>query len=209
MAIELKLDAEKRTDLGKGASRRLRRAKKIPAVLYGGNKDAVSLQIAEQQLMRMLDEEAFYTQVIKVNVEGKTEQAVLKALQRHPYKPLVQHVDLMRVDAKTRLTTLVPLRFINEEAVKKAGGVLVRGLNEITVESLPQDVPQYIEVDCSDLKPGSSLYLSQLKLPEGVTIPVLALGPEHDDAVVTVRAGRGAAEAAEEPTEEEGGEEEA
>ncbi|RFA31299.1 50S ribosomal protein L25/general stress protein Ctc [Alkalilimnicola ehrlichii] len=196
MTIELKLDAEKRTDLGKGASRRLRRAKKIPAILYGGKKKPVSLTVPEQQLLRLLEEEAFYSQIITVDIEGKSEKAILKDLQRHPYKPLVQHMDLQRVLAGTKLTSHVPLHFLNEEAPKKAGGVLHHDMIEVEIECLPKDLPPFIEVDCAALKPGTSLHLSDLKLPKGVSIPALAQGPEHDVAVVSV-SGAGASGSAE------------
>jgi large subunit ribosomal protein L25 len=207
MAIELKLDAEKRTDLGKGASRRLRRAKKIPAILYGGKGEPSSLQLAEQQLARLLEEEAFYTQIISVQVGGKKEQAVLKAVQRHPFKPLILHIDLQRVVAGQKLTSHIPLHFINEEVVKKAGGVLHHDVNEVEVECLPKDLPQFIEVDCSGLTPGVSLHLSDLKLPKGVILPALAQGPEHDTPIASVSTPRGGAAAAEEGEPGEEGEE--
>jgi ribosomal protein L25, Ctc-form len=197
MAVELKLKAEIRTDKGKGASRRLRRAKKVPAVLYGGNQEPVSLQLDALQLERLMQEEAFYTQVLTLDLGGKTEQAHVKALQRHPVKPMVLHVDLQRVLADQPLRTPVPLHFVGEEAVVKAtGGLVLHEMTQVEVECLPRDIPQFIEVDLSGLGVGQSLHLSDLKLPQGVTIPALALGPDHNLPVASVQAPRGGAEEA-------------
>jgi large subunit ribosomal protein L25 len=195
MPVELKLNAENRADLGKGASRRLRRAKKVPAVLYGGHQDAVSLQLDMLQLDRLMKEEAFYSQILTLDINGKAESAQVKALQRHPVKPLVLHVDLQRVVAGELMHSHVPLHFLGEEAaVKATGGVIHHDMIEVEVECLPRDLPQYIEVDVTSLTPGGSIHLSELKLPQGVTIPALAQGADHDLPVVSMSAPRVAAE---------------
>jgi len=191
MAVELKLNAENRADTGKGASRRLRRAKKVPAVLYGGHKEPVNLQVDALQLERLLQEEAFYSQILTLDFGGKTEQAQLKALQRHPVKPVVLHLDLQRVVADELMRAHVPLHFLGEEAATKtSGGLIHHDLIEIEIECLPRNLPQYIEVDVSNLAVGQALHLSQLKLPEGVSIPALALGEGHDLPVVSLVASR-------------------
>lgn len=208
MPIEMKLTATKRTDLGKGASRRLRRARKVPAVLYGGHKDAIALTLEAQQVLRLMDEEAFYSQIIAVEVDGKAEQAVVKDIQRHPFKPLVSHVDLQRVVADEVLRSRIPLHFTGqEELIKSTGGVFLHELNEVEIECLPNDLPQHIEVDCSGLQVGESLHLADLKLPAGVTIPALAQGPDHNVAVVTLTPPRVSEEAAAEEGAAEAGEE--
>jgi large subunit ribosomal protein L25 len=203
MPVELKLNAEKRADLGKGASRRLRRAKKVPAVLYGGHQDATALTLDAQQVLRLMQEEAFYSQILTLDIGGQTEQAVVKDIQRHPFKPLVSHIDLQRIVAGETFRSHIPLHFIREEeAVKAHGGVIHHDMIEVEVECLPKDQPQYIEVDCSRLTVGASLHLSDLKLPEGVRITALAQGPDHDLPVVSLHAARVAAE--EEPAAEAG-----
>jgi len=206
MTIELKLTAEKRTDLGKGASRRLRRAKQVPVILYGGKRKAQTLQVPEQQLLRLLEEEAFYSQILTLEVEGKTENVVLKDMQRHAYKPRVLHLDLQRVLANVKLTSQIPLRLVNDEALRKAGNNLFQDLMEVTIECLPKNLPEVIEVDCSELEPGDTLHLSALKLPKGVTIPALAQGADYDTAVVSVVAPRAESVADEEGAEEAGDE---
>ena len=210
MPVEMKLTAVTRTDLGKGASRRLRRARKVPAVLYGGQKGAVALTLEAQQVLRLMDEEAFYSQIITVEVDGKAEQAVVKDIQRHPFKPLVSHIDLQRAVADQMLRSRIPLHFTGqEELVKSTGGVFLHELTEVEIECLPKDLPQYIEVDCSGLQVGESLHLADLKLPAGVTIPALSQGPDHNVAVVTLTPPRVSEEAAAEEgaAEAEAGEE--
>lgn len=198
MPVELKLTAEKRTDLGKGASRRLRRAHKVPAVLYGGHGEALPLTLNAPQVVRLMEEEAFYSQILTVTVDGKNEQAVVKDIQRHPFKPLVAHIDLQRVVAGELLRTRIPLHFIGqEELLKVHPGVLQHELIDVEVECLPQDLPQNIEVDLTGLTVGASIHLSELKLPKGVSLPALVQDAEHDIPVVTLQAARVTAEEAE------------
>ncbi|NMP31208.1 50S ribosomal protein L25/general stress protein Ctc [Thalassotalea sp. M1531] len=200
------LDAEVRTDLGKGASRRLRHANKVPAILYGEGKEPVSLTLAHNKVFRAQEEEAFYSHVLTLNIGGEAVECLIKDMQRHPYKPVIMHMDFMRIDATHAVHTNVPVHFINEEAAAKKGGTVAHHINEIAVTCLPGDLPEFIEVDCAELEVGQTLHLSDVKLPKGVTSDELAKGESHDQAVVTLNAPKGAsddAEAAEEEATEE------
>ncbi|HET8701700.1 MAG TPA: 50S ribosomal protein L25/general stress protein Ctc [Nitrococcus sp.] len=198
MSVELKLDATIRTDQGKGASRRLRRAKKLPAVLYGAKRDAIPLALDEEQVVRLMRDQAFFSQIIDISIDGGTiERAILKDLQRHPVKPLlILHMDLQRITAGQKLRQRVPLHFINEDkaAGVKQGGVLHHDLIEVEIECLPDHLPEYIEVDLAGLGLDAAYHLSDLKLPEGVTLPGLASDPDHDASVVSIYAPRKATE---------------
>ena len=198
------LDAEVRTDLGKGASRRLRHANKVPAILYGEGKEPVSLTLAHNKVFRAQEEEAFYAHILTLNVDGEAIECVVKDMQRHPYKPLVMHLDFMRVDASHPIHTLVPVHFINEDAVAKKGGSVAHHIAEIAITCLPGNLPEFIEVDVADLEVGQTLHLSDVKFPEGVTSDELAKGADHDQAVVTANAPKGGS--SDEATEEEAAE---
>ncbi len=207
MSVELKLTAEKRTDTGRGASRRLRHAKRVPAILYGAGKDAVMLSVERNELQRLMEQEAFYSQILTIEIGKKKEQAVLKDMQRHPFKPLVQHLDLQRIKAGEIMHAHVPLHFLNEDKSKgvKAGGVVHHDMIEVEIACLPKDLPEYIEVDIADLEVGEAIHLSQLKVPAAVELSALAHdeGHEHDHPVVSINLPRVAR------AEEEEGEEEA
>lgn len=192
MAISFELNAESRTDTGKGASRRLRRTGKIPAIMYGGNKDPESLTLNHNEVIRNLENEAFYSHILTVNVGGSKTRAVLRDLQRHPSKPFVQHMDLQRVSEAEKLRMNVPLHFIGEEDAPgvKAGGMVSHEIIEVEIECLPRDLPEYVEVDVSGLDIGDSLHLSDLKMPEGAVLLELARGEGHDLGVVSVHAKR-------------------
>ncbi|WP_371189124.1 50S ribosomal protein L25/general stress protein Ctc [Thalassotalea maritima] len=197
------LDAEVRTDLGKGASRRLRHANKVPAIIYGAGEEALSITLAHNKVFRAQEEEAFYSHVLTLNVDGKAVEVVLKDMQRHPYKEQIMHLDFLRVDAKKALHQNVPLHFINESVIEKAGNTVAHAATEIEVECLPANLPEFIEVDVAGLEAGQTLHLSDIKLPNGVVSVELAKGADHDQAVVTVNAPKGGSEeAAEETTEE-------
>lgn len=191
-AIEMKLDAELRTETGRGASRRLRRAKRVPAIMYGGHKEPQAITLNLLQLDRLMQEEAFYSQILTINLDGKGEQVIVKDLQRHPFKPLVEHVDLQRVVAGEKVHTAVPVHFVNEDKAPgiKAGGIIHHDLNEIQIACLPKDLPEYLEVDVAALELGSSIHLSEVPLPAGVEIPELAQGADHDHPVVSIHASR-------------------
>jgi len=197
------LDAEVRTDLGKGASRRLRHANKVPAILYGEGQEPVSLTLAHNKVFRAQQEEAFYSHVLTLNVDGKPVECLVKDMQRHPYKNLVMHLDFMRIDASHAVHTNVPVHFINEENVTKAGATVAHHVSEIAIKCLPGNLPEFIEVDLADMEVGQTLHLSDVKFPEGVTSDELAKGESHDQAVVTANAPKGKAADSEEEAAEE------
>ena len=206
--VDFTLNANVREDLGKGASRRLRRnADLVPAIVYGGNKEPQSISIAARELNKALENEAFYSSIIGLSIDGKVEEVLVKALQRHPAKPRVLHADFQRIVAGQKVTVQVPLHFANEDTcvgVKQEGGMVFRNLPEVEISCLPKDLPDFIEVDLKDLKVGEALHLADLKLPEGLTIPSLALGDDHNLPVVTVMAQRTAAAADEDDAAEDG-----
>ena len=220
--MSIELNAELRTDMGKGASRRLRRANKLPAIVYGAGKDPENLTLEQKDVQYKLQYEAFYTQVLELNVAGKKQEVLLRDLQHHPFKQDILHMDFQRVDAKKEVHVNVPLHFINEDVsvgVKQEGGAISHIVTEVEIVCLPKDIPEFIEVDLSDMHMGQILHLSDLKLPAGVEVLALKQGEEHDTAVATIHvrkggaeieAGEEAAEAAEEaaPKKEEGGESE-
>lgn len=178
--------AEIRSDMGKGASRRLRRQGGVPAILYGGKEEAVSLTLDHDKLINAADHEGFYSHILTLHIGGKKHQAILKDLQRHPFKPKITHLDFQRVSAKEELHTNLPIHFLGEEAVKKAGGVVVHQMNDIEIACLPKDLPEYIEIDVSGLEIGDNIHLSQITAPKGVTFVELTRGEDHDPVLVTV-----------------------
>ena len=211
---EFELNCSVRTDLGKGASRRLRRLDdNIPAVLYGGNKDPVSLTIAHKDIARATENEAFFAHIITLKIGNKKEKAVIKALQRHPARPIILHADFMRVSATHTIIVKVPIHFLNEETcvgVRLGGGNIIRTMNEIEVSCLPKDLPEYIEVDMLEIDLGESVHLSEITLPEGITSVALSHGEDSIDlSIAIVQAPKGIAEEDEEVEGEEGEEAEA
>ncbi|MGH8274267.1 MAG: 50S ribosomal protein L25/general stress protein Ctc [Gammaproteobacteria bacterium] len=180
MAMEFTLNAELREDAGKGASRRLRRQGKLPAVLYGGSGKALALTLDHNELMQNLKHEAFHSRILTVTVGRKKEQAILKDIQRHATRNEVMHLDLQRVAAEQEIRMEVPLHFAGAEASPgvKEGGVFSRSVVEVEIECLPKNLPEYLELDVSALDIGDSLHLSDIPLPDGVVIVALA----HDDA---------------------------
>ena len=198
------LDAEVRTDLGKGASRRLRHANKVPAILYGEGKESVSLTLEHKTVYRAQQEEAFYSHVLTLNVDGKPVECLIKDMQRHPYKNIIMHMDFIRIDAKHVIHTNAPIHFLNEDVVAKTGANVSHHVNEIAITCLPKDLPEYIEVDLAGLEVGQTLHLSDVTFPKGVTSDELAKGESHDQAVVTANAPKASKESdSEEATEEE------
>lgn len=188
------LDAEVRTDLGKGASRRLRHAGKVPAVLYGADKEAVSLTLSHNKVFQAQAFEAFYSHVLTLNIAGEAVEVLVKDMQRHAFKPLVMHLDFLRVDANKALHTHVPLHFINEdkaESVKIHGGHAETHMADVEISCLPADLPEFIEVDLENVELGQTLHLTDLVLPKGVSLLELNKGESHDLAVVTVKVAKG------------------
>ena len=195
------VNAEARNDQGKGASRRLRREGKVPAVIYGGNDAAQALSVGANDLKNHLKAEAFYSAILVLKLNGVEQQVVLKDLQRHPLRDQdILHLDFYRILADKLLRRNVPLHFVGFEAcpgIKLEGGVLEHLHNEVEVECLPKDLPEFIEVDCSAMKLDETIHLSQLVLPEGVKSASLLRG--HDDGVIAVHAPKIAAEVVVDP----------
>jgi large subunit ribosomal protein L25 len=198
MSEDFVLNAVAREDLGKGASRRLRRlADQVPAVIYGGKTAPASISVSHKDLLKQLENEAFYSHIISLNVDGKAQDVILKDLQRHPSKPMVLHADFLRVSKSTKLHTQVPLHFINEatsKGVKTQGGKVVHNLVQLDITCLPADLPEFIEVDLGNMEVGQILHISDLKLPKGVSSVALGQGADHDLAVVTIQKPKGGAD---------------
>lgn len=202
------VDAEPRADEGKGASRRLRRTGQIPAVVYGGNKDAQSISLGQNAMLRHVEHEAFFSHILTVNVAGQSEKAILKDIQWHPYKPTILHMDFQRVDQSSVIKVHVPVHCVGEDVAPgvKAGGIVTHQLTTVEVSCPAGRLPEYLEADVSKLEVGESVHLSDLKLPEGVEILELAHGEEHDLPVASIIVTRGAAAADTEEGEAEEGE---
>lgn len=197
MATEHSIRATARNDEGKGASRRLRRAAQIPAIVYGGTAAPKSIQLEHEKTWLASQNEWFYSSILSLDIDGKVESVLLRDIQRHPYKQVIMHLDFQRVDANQALRAKVPLHFINQEgspAGKTAGIVITHEVNEVAISCLPKDLPEFIAVDLKDLKPGDTVHLSQIALPAGVEVPELKLGADHDVAVVIARHARAEAE---------------
>jgi len=211
MSDQFELQAEVRTEVGKGASRRLRRFDdKIPAIIYGGGKDPQSLSLIRKDLEKALENEAFYSHVLTVNVGNQKEKAILKDLQRHPAKNRVTHVDFLRVRDDVALRVHVPIHFLNEttcHGVKMQGGIIQHQATDIEVQCLPKDIPSFIEVDMLDVHTGQIVHLSDVVLPPGVTSVALALGEDHDLAIASVIAPKGGEDAEGAASSAEGGKE--
>ncbi|MGI9320813.1 MAG: 50S ribosomal protein L25/general stress protein Ctc [Thiogranum sp.] len=201
------LEAESRSDMGKGASRRLRRDGKVPAVIYGGGEAPHSITLVHSEIQKRLHHEAFYSHVLTVNVGGKANKAILRDMQRHPAKAIIMHMDFQRVDEGKPIRVHVPLHFIGEDVAPgaKAGGLITHELIEVALDVLPRHLPEFIEVDVSGLDVGESLHLSDLPLPESGGLVELARGEGHDLPVVSIHVRRGGVET-EEDEAAEGGE---
>ena len=204
MSTDFTLHAKGREDTGKGASRRLRRlAAEIPAIVYGGKKDPAQISLNHKDVVKALENEAFYSHIIALDVEGSSEDVILKDVQRHPIKPVILHMDFLRVNKTTQLQTKAPIHFINEDicaGVKVGGGIIAHTMTELDITCLPQDLPEYIEVDMAAVEVGQTLHISDLVLPKGVESVALSHGPDHDLPVVTVNKSK-AASADDEDTE--------
>jgi large subunit ribosomal protein L25 len=196
--------AEERTDMGKGASRRLRRAGLVPAIVYGSDAEPQSLSLSHNEVQKHLAHEAFYSHILNLKVGGNTTKVVLRDLQRHPGKPIILHMDFQRIDAKKPIRVQVPLHFIGGDIAVgvKAGGMVSQEKTEVAIDVLPGDLPEYIEVDISALDIGDSLHLSDLKLPASAVLLELAKGEEHDQPVVAIHEQKRAEEEPEAGTDE-------
>ena len=202
------LTAEKREDVGKGASRRLRRAGKVPGIIYGTDKDATMITLDQNDIMHHLDHEAFYSHILELNVGSEKESVVLKDLQRHPFKRLLMHIDFLRVKADEKITMRVPLHFINEEkciGIKRDGGAINHLISDLEIECLPKNLPEYIEVDMLDVGLGETVHVKELTMPEGVEVYALAHGGGDEEiGVATVFMPRVVEETESEEVEEPG-----
>lgn len=190
MAKIRNVPVEFRADEGKGASRRLRAAGKVPAILYGGGQAPRALQMDQLLAYRYANNEWFYTSILELDVGNETQKALLRDLQRHPYKPMLLHIDFQRVSETEPVRLRVPLHFLNQAtspAGKTGGSLILHELNDVEISCLPKDLPEFLEVDLADLKIGDTIHVSDIKLPEGVEIPSLKLGREHNVAVVVAR----------------------
>lgn len=214
------LRAQPRNERGKAASRRLRRQGMVPGIIYGGKGEPTPIAVEQNELMSHLDHEAFYSHILTVHVGRRKEQVILKALHRHAFKPKVEHLDLQRVVADEPIRVQVPVHFVGEETApgNKAGGVVAHQLNEIEVECLPRYLPEYLEVDISELEIGDTVHLQDIATPEGVQFVTLMHDPEDNPPVVSINPPRvepveeeeeaeAEAEAEEGAEEAEGGEE--
>lgn len=190
MATQHEIKATVRKDAGKGASRRLRRSGQVPAVVYGGHAEPASVELLHNTVWLASAHEWFYSSILDLNVDGEIQKVILRDMQRHPFKPLIMHLDFMRVSADEAIRVRVPLHFLNQDtspAGKSAGVVITHEMNEVEVSCLPGNLPEFIEIDLAALKEGDTIHLSEIKLPAGVEIPELKLGKEHDHAVVIAR----------------------
>ena len=187
MSVTFEVKAELRGDLGKGASRRLRRAGKVPAILYGGGQDPLPLVLEQLSIDLQLQNEAIYSHVLTLNLGDRTESVVLRDLQRHPFKPTVLHLDFMRVSADRKLRVHVPLHFANGETapgVKNQGGAVSHALIDIEIACLPKDLPEYVTVDLGPLNLGETIHLSGIVLPAGVELAEHVVPGSDQDAIV-------------------------
>jgi large subunit ribosomal protein L25 len=195
---QFEINAQVRTETGRGANRRLRRDGKVTGIMYGAGKDPLPLMVPFNELVKQLEHESFYSRVITVRIDGQPERVVLKDLQRHPSTSFPLHIDLQRVSETEKLHMHVPLHFVNEAicpGVKQGGGLIERQMVEIEIRCLPKDLPEFIEVDVGELQLGQVIHLSDLKLPAGVELFVAGgQDAEHDIPIVSVHLPRGVIE---------------
>ena len=204
MREEFDLIAEFRDGQGKGASRRLRHEGKVPAIIYGGGRPPRMLAFDHNKVLHQLDSESFYSSILNIKVGDKHQPAIVKDIQRHPSRRQILHMDFQRVVADQKIRMNVPIHFVGEDVavgVKLGGGSVAHLKTDVEVTCLPKDLPEYFEVDVSHLDVDDMLYLSDIKVPEGVEIVELTHGEEYDQAIVAIHIIRAAA--IEEPTEAE------
>lgn len=195
MSAQFELDAVTRTDRGTSAARRMRREEQVPGVIYGAHQEPASITLEHRHVIKALENEAFYSHILTINIDGKAEKAVLKALQRHPFKPKVTHMDFLRVSAKEKLTMNVPLHFNGAENSPgvKAGGVMSHIMNDVEIVCLPGDLPEFIAVDVSHLDLDQAIHLSDIKLPKGVELAT-PVSDHNNPSVANLNAARAEAE---------------
>lgn len=189
------LSATSRKDVGKGASRRLRRLEGLtPAIIYGDEKAPQSICVEHKEIVKHLENEAFYSHIISLEVDGKAESVILKDLQRHPAKAQIMHADFLRVSQSKKINVNVPLHFINEDkcpGVRLGGAKISHTLTQVEISCLPKDLPEFIEVDFGEVEAGQVIHISDLKLPKGVESVALSHGGDHDLTVASVNKPKG------------------
>ena len=192
MSTDFVLHAEKRAEQGKGASRRLRHTGKLPAIVYGAGKDPASITLEHNEIIRHLEKETFYSQILTVDLEGAREKVVLRDLQRHPAKQIVLHMDLQRINENEDIRVSIPIHFINEETCPgvKSSGQVSHQMVEVEITCLPKDLPEFLEIDMAEMDVGDALHLSDIKVPEGVQLSILAQEGDNDPAVVSIHVAR-------------------
>lgn len=200
MTQQFELNAEIRTTLGKGDARRMRKDGFIPAVVYGGKQEPQSLTLLHKDIAMTLEHEAAYSQIISLKVNGKAENVVIKAIERHVYKPKIMHVDFLRVNDADIITMNVPLHFIGETTAAgvKSGGTISKLMTEVEVKCLASKLPEAIDVDITELGLDSTLHLSDIKLPNGVNLAT-ALTADNNHGVLSITKQNSSTEA---PSEE-------
>lgn len=191
MSAKISLTAEVRGQFGKRPSRRLRRLEnKVLANVYGAQKESTPIVLEHHKVNKAMENEAFFSSILTLNINGEPEKVVIKAIQRHPYKPRILHMDFYRINLNEKLNMHIPLHFIGDTQVPgvKAGGVISRSMNEVEVRCLPADLPEYIEVDLSQMQLDEYIYLSDLKLPTGVELAAFTHGniEDHNQPVVNI-----------------------
>ena len=199
------LKAEPRNELGKSASRRLRRSGRIPGTVYGANKEPQSISLSHDEVLHRLDHEAFYSSILTINVSTESERVVVKDLQRHPYKSEILHIDFLRIDEKQKITMRVPIHFVNEQqcvGVRTGGGMVIRIMTELEISCLPMALPEYIDVDLINVNVGEAVHLSDIVLPEGVEIYALQHGGDSSATVASVNVPKVSVDDVEEQEEE-------
>ncbi|MFZ2314856.1 MAG: 50S ribosomal protein L25/general stress protein Ctc [Gammaproteobacteria bacterium] len=199
--MKFEVEAAVRHDMGKGASRRLRREEKVPGVVYGGGKEPVSLTLEHKLVVKSLENEAFYSHILTLKTGTDSERVILKDVQRHAFKPRVLHIDFQRVHADEKLHMHVPLHFVGTEEAPgaKEGGLASHIMSDIEVACLPDNLPEFIEVNVADMQLNQIMHISDLKMPKGVESVALLHG--DDKAVISIHIPRVEEEPVEEPTE--------
>ena len=185
--MKIEINAKERKSKGTGASRRLRHIGTTPGILYGGEKDSISLEIDSKELYMQFRHEAFHASILSLNLEGKKESVILRDFQMHPVRNNIQHIDFQRINENEKISVKVPFHFVNEDTapgVKIEGGLVSHIMTEIDISCLPKDLPQYIEVDLGELAMGESIHLSEVTVPEGVELT--SLTEENDPAITSI-----------------------
>ncbi|GFO71660.1 large subunit ribosomal protein L25 [Bathymodiolus japonicus methanotrophic gill symbiont] len=196
MSSVFEFDAVSRANTGTSNAKEIRRNGNIPAVIYGGSSEPQLIELSRNEVTKSLANEAFYSHVLQLNVDGKAQNAVLKDLQRHPAKDTIIHMDFLRVNMNEKIKVNVPLHFINEETSLgvKAGGVVTHSIVELEISCMPADLPEYIEVDLANIEIGGSIHLAEVVAPKGVEILALTHGDDHNLPVAQIMKTRGPAE---------------